>query len=121
MKAQRHDEEHHGKREHTLKPRLTGTLRTPSICTSNFSADNNDPVEFTGIPAVGVRITQYSTTDTYPFTPVTGTENGLDYTDVATSGQVTVSVTQSATTTYYYKVNCSCPGTDPAHSVTVDT
>jgi hypothetical protein len=111
MKAQRHEE------DHEESPALT--LRTPSICASNFPANNNDPVEFAGIPAVGVRITQYSTSDPYPFAPVTGTYNGLSYTDVATSGQVTVSVTQSQTTTYYYNVNCSCPGLDPQHSVTV--
>jgi hypothetical protein len=120
MKKQKHEEKHKEKNKGT-KRNVTGTLRTPAICATNFGADNLDPVEFTGIPAIGVRITQKSTTDTYPFTPVTGTENGLSYTDVATSGQVTVSVTQTSTTTYYYKVNCNCPGDEGNHSVTVNT
>jgi hypothetical protein len=113
------------KPQKTAKPKLrskaTGTLRTPDICAPNFSANNLDPVQFQSIPAIGVRLTQKSATDPYPFTPVTGTYNGLSYTDVATSGRVTVSVTQSATTTYSYNVNCSCPGQEGSHSVTVNS
>ncbi len=103
------------------KGKVRQDLLTPPICTANFSAENGNSVAFTGIPAVGVRITQASLTDPFPFTPVTGTYNGLSYIDVATSGQVTVTVSQAATTTYYYKVNCSCPGDEGSHSVTVDT
>lgn len=100
-------------------PKGTPTLRTPQICVDNFSANNGDPVEFQSIPDIGVRITQVSG-NTYPFLPVTGTYNGLSYTDVAQDGEVTVSASPS-TDPYPYTVNCDCGPDNPGHSVTVNS
>jgi hypothetical protein len=99
-------------------PKGTPTTRTPKICADSFSGNNGDPVQFQAIPAIGVRITQVGTT--YPFLPVTGTLNGVSYTEVAVGGQITISASPS-TTPYSYAVNCSCPGLEGTHSVTVNS
>lgn len=114
MKAQRHDEEEHHE-EHTESPALT--LRTPAICTGNFSANNNDPVQFQNIPAAGVTITQVSGY-TFPFSPIVGSSNGLYYTTLQQGGQLIV-VVPAINQSYPYTVSCSCPETSGNHSVTV--
>jgi hypothetical protein len=102
-------------------PRISGSdtcpnTWTPQICVGNFSAGNNDCVYFQSIPAVGVRITQIG--NTFPFSPVTGTFNGMSYTEVAVAGVVYISAGPG---NYPYAVNCSCPGPvlEGNHSVTV--
>jgi len=102
------------------KKPMAATDRTPDICAVNFSAHNGDPVYFENIPAAGVTLSQVSTDDTYPFSPVTGTVNGLDYTEVATGGYVTISV-PTLDKTYPYNVSLTCDPDNPAHSVTVDS
>lgn len=100
----------------TLSPDTCPNTWTPQICINNFSAGNGDCVYFQSIPAVGVRITQIGST--YPFSPVTGTFNGMSYTEVAVAGVVYISANAG---NYPYAVNCSCPGPviEGNHSVTV--
>jgi hypothetical protein len=93
---------------------------TPDICVQNFIGSRNGTVNFQNIPSSGVTITQISG-DTYPFSPVTGTNgSGLKYTNVASGGSVTI-VVPAINQTYPYDVSCSCPQLQGAHSVTVNT
>ena len=94
------------------------TPRSPNICASNFSANNGDPVTFTALPTPTVTVSQKSLTDIFPFSPVTGSSNGLSYTVVTSQDTLTVSV-PAINQTYSYKVSCSCPGDEGSHSVTV--
>lgn len=98
----------------TLAPDTCPNTWTPQICVGNFSGGNGDCVYFQSIPAVGVRITQIGST--YPFSPVTGTFNGMSYTEVAVAGVVYISASPGD---YSYAVNCSCPELEGNHSVTV--
>jgi hypothetical protein len=97
------------------------TLRTPDICTGNFSGDNNDPVEFQNIPAnATVTLYQVNSSDYYPFSPYETDSNGLRYTDIESGDTVTI-VVPAINQIYYYLVegDANCPTEDPGHSVTV--
>jgi hypothetical protein len=102
------------------KGKRTADCTSVAICVDNFSTANLGQVCFTGIPAGGCTISQISGT-TYPFTPVTGTANGLKYTDLTqTNNQVTVTV-PAINSTYPYNVSCCTGPLDPGHSVTVNS
>ena len=104
------------------KKKLTGapTPRNPNICAPNFSANNGDPVTFTALPTPTVTISQKSLTNIFPFTPVTGSNNGLSYAIVTSQDSLTVAV-PAINQTYPYNVSCSCPGDSGSHSVTVNS
>jgi hypothetical protein len=99
------------------------TLRTPDICTGNFSGKNSDPVEFQNIPQnTTVTLYQVNSSDYYPFSPYETDDNGLRYTEIESSDQVTI-VVPALNQTYYYLVegDANCPNDDPGHSVTVNS
>jgi hypothetical protein len=109
------------KKQPPKKPTTKGPAATftPGIC-EDFTGSNLGTVCFKNIPAAGCTLTQVDSTKTYPFTPVTGQNaNGLDYTDVAQGGCVTITV-PAINKTYYYLVSV-CPLDEAQHSVTVDT
>jgi hypothetical protein len=90
------------------------------ICTQNFTASNNSQVCFTGIPGDGCTLFQIAG-NIYPFSPVTGTQNGLDYTTLTQQNNCVTVVVPAINGTYPYGVSC-CGGQDePGHSVTVNT
>ncbi len=92
---------------------------TPGIC-QDFIGGNLGTVCFKNIPSAGVTLTQVDSTKTFPFTPVTGQNaNGLDYTNVAQGGCVTITV-PAINKTYYYNVSV-CPLDEAQHSVTVNS
>lgn len=99
------------------------TLRTPDICTGNFSGNNNDPVEFQSIPQnTTVTLYQVNSSDVYPFSPFEKDGNGLKYTEVEAGDTVTI-VVPAVNQTYYYLVegDANCPNENPGHSVTVNS
>jgi hypothetical protein len=93
----------------------------PSICTENFTASNNSQVCFSDIPDGGCTLSQISG-DVYPFSPVTGTDNGLDYTNLTQDDNCVYVVVPVLNRTYPYDVSC-CEDSkaDPGHSVTVNS
>jgi hypothetical protein len=102
------------------KGKRTADCTSVAICVDNFSIANLGNVCFTGIPAAGCTLSQISGT-TYPFTPVTGTANGLKYTALTpTNNEVTVTV-PAINSTYPYNVSCCTGPLDPGHSVTVNS
>jgi hypothetical protein len=102
------------------KGKRTADATSQPICVANFAASNNSQVCFTGIPSTGCTLSQISG-DTYPFSPVTGTENGLDYTDLTTANNCVTVVVPTLNKTYPYNVSCCSGPDDPAHSVTVNS
>jgi len=109
------------KKQPAKKPttKAVATAYTPGIC-QDFTGGNLGTVCFKNIPAAGCTLTQVDSTKTFPFTPVTGQNaNGLDYTDVAQGGCVTITV-PAINKTYYYNVSV-CPLDEATHSVTVNS
>jgi hypothetical protein len=102
------------------KGKLTAGCDSQPICVENFPASNNDCVCFTGIPTGGCTLSQISG-EIYPFSPVTGTSSGLDYTDLTQSNNCVTVVVPAINKTYPYNVSCCTGPADPAHSVTVDS
>jgi hypothetical protein len=93
------------------------TLVTPNICVPNFSASNGAPVQFV-LPVAQVTITQVAG-NSFPFTPVTGSNGaGMEYTTVTSGSTLTVSV-PTINKSYPYQISCTCPGLEGTHSVTV--
>jgi hypothetical protein len=90
------------------------------ICVANFPASNNSQVCFTGIPNGGCTLFQIAG-DIFPFSPVTGNQNGLNYTDLTQTNNCVTVVVPALNKTYPYNVSCCNAADDPAHSVTVNT
>jgi hypothetical protein len=98
----------------------TADCSSQPICVDNFEAANLGQVCFTGIPSAGCTLSQIAGT-TYPFTPVSGTANGLKFTNLTQSNnEVTVTV-PAINSTYPYNVSCCTGPLDPGHSVTVNS
>jgi hypothetical protein len=102
------------------KGQQTRAAISQPICVTNFPASNNSQVCFTGIPNGGCKVYQIAG-DIFPFSPVTGTENGLDYTDLTQTNNCLTVVVPTLNKTYPYNVSCCTGPNDPAHSVTVNT
>ncbi len=102
------------------KGRQTANGNSQPICTQNFTTSNNSQVCFTGIPSDGCTLFQIAG-NIYPFSPVTGTQNGLNYTTLSQQNNCVTVVVPAINSTYPYGVSC-CGGQDePGHSVTVNT
>jgi hypothetical protein len=97
----------------------TADCNQQPICVLNFQASNTSQVCFTGIPSGGCTISQIPG-DIYPFRPVTGTTNGLDYTSLTQSNNEVTVVVPAINQTYPYAVSV-CSGHTPGHSVTVNS
>jgi len=104
----------------TNKGKRTADATSQPICVANFPASNNSQVCFTGIPNGGCTLFQIAG-NIFPFSPVTGTENGLNYTDLTQTNNCVTVVVPALNRTYPYNVSCCTGPNDPAHSVTVDT
>ena len=102
------------------KGKQTADCTQEPICTESFTISNNSQVCFTGIGPDGCTLSQISG-DVYPFSPVTGTENGLDYTDLTSTDNVVTVTVPAVNQPYPYNVSCCDGGSidTPGHSVTV--
>lgn len=92
---------------------------TVPICSQNFTTANNSQVCFTGIPSGGCTLSQIAG-NVYPFRPVTGTQDGLEYTNLSPGNNCVTVVVPAINQTYPYSVSC-CSGRAPGHSVTVNS
>ena len=91
---------------------------TPGICES-FTGSNQGIVNFKNIPVTGVTLTQVDSTKIFPFVATGQNGNGMNYTDVAKGGSVTIAV-PAINQTYYYIVSV-CPLDEATHTVTVNS
>lgn len=102
------------------KGKRTAGCADQDVCVQNFTASNNSCVCFTGIPTGGCTLSQISG-NWFPFRPITGTANGLDYINLTPANNCFTVVVPAINQTYPYNASC-CGGQDnPGHSVTVNS
>lgn len=102
------------------KGKQTAGCADQDVCVQSFSASNNSCVCFTDIPTGGCTLSQIAG-NWFPFRPLTGTANGLDYINLTATNTCVTVVVPAINQTYPYNVSC-CGGQDnPGHSVTVNS